>query len=242
MVRAFALASAGASNVGAVRRINEDCWIARPDIGLWAVADGMGGHQAGDVASRTVIESLAEVEASDDPAALIAAVQGAIERANSALRAEVARRDSGTVIGTTVVAFVAQGAHGTCLWAGDSRLYRLRGGELTHLSHDHSYVQDLVDAGVLKVEEAERHPMANVITRAVGTSDTIALDRITEHLVPGDIFLVCTDGLSKMVAEPDIEAILKNTALPAQPEALIAAALAKGGTDNITAVVIGVSE
>jgi serine/threonine protein phosphatase PrpC len=242
VLAAFSLASAGASNVGAVRRINEDCWIARPDIGLWAVADGMGGHQAGDVASRAVIDSLADVEPCDAPDALIAAVRGAIQRANGALRAEVARRDPGTVIGTTVVAFVAHGASGTCLWAGDSRLYRLRGGELAQRSHDHSYVQDMVDAGALKAEEAERHPMANVITRAVGTSDTIILDQITETLLPGDIFLVCTDGLSKMVAEPDIAAILRNTALPAQPEALIAAALSKGGTDNITAVVIGISQ
>jgi serine/threonine protein phosphatase PrpC len=236
----FALESAGATDVGSVRRINEDAWLGRPDIGLWAVADGMGGHQAGDVASREVIDRLTDLRITNDASDLLAAVRSAIDAANRALRAEAARRDAGTVIGTTVVALMAHGGHFACLWAGDSRLYRWRQGGLEQLSHDHSHVQDMVDAGVLTAQEAERHPMANVITRAVGTQDSLALDQISDALAPGDIFLVCTDGLSKMVPEPEIAAILGRNAIADQPAALIEAAIAHGGADNVTAVVVGV--
>jgi serine/threonine protein phosphatase PrpC len=237
---AFSLASAGGTNVGAVRKVNEDAWVSRQEIGLWAVADGMGGHQAGDVASRTVIESLGDVPPPEDAAGLLAAVEEAIHRANRALRAEARLRDPGTMIGTTVVAFMAHGGHFACLWAGDSRLYRWRSGALAQLSRDHSHVQDMVDAGIISSAEAERHPMANVITRAVGTHDALALDRITDELGAGDIFLICTDGLTKMVPEGEIAAILQRTALAAQPAALIEAAIAHGGADNVTAVVVGV--
>jgi protein phosphatase/serine/threonine-protein phosphatase Stp1 len=240
MQAGFALQSAGATDVGSVRRINEDAWLGRPDIGLWAVADGMGGHQAGDVASREVIDRLTDVGIASDASDLLAAVRCAIAEANRALRAEAARRDAGTVIGTTVVALMAHGGHFACLWAGDSRLYRWREGGLVQLSHDHSHVQDMVDAGVLTAQEAERHPMANVITRAVGTQDSVALDQISDALAPGDIFLVCTDGLSKMVPEPEIAAILGKNAIADQPAALIEAAIAHGGADNVTAVVVGV--
>ncbi len=237
---AFALASAGGSSVGAVRKINEDAWVARPDIGLWAVADGMGGHQAGDVASRTVVDRLGDVAPPADAAGLLRGVEEAVGRANHALREEARQRDHGTMIGTTVVAFMAHGGHFACLWAGDSRLYRWRSGALAQLSRDHSHVQDMIDAGILSAAEAEHHPMANVITRAVGTHDTLTLDRVTDALAAGDIFLLCTDGLTKMVPDLEIAGILQSTTLAEQPAALIAAAMAHGGADNVTAVVVGV--
>lgn len=236
---AFDLVSAGGSDTGAVRKVNEDAWIARPDIGLWAVADGMGGHQAGDVASRTVIGYLRDLPPAEDAVRLLAGVEAAIGQANRTLRAEARSREAGTVIGTTVVALMAHGAHFACLWAGDSRLYRWRAGRLTQLSRDHSHVQELIEAGVLTPSEAERHPMANAITRAVGTSDSIALDRITDEMAAGDIFLVCTDGLSKMVPADEIAAIMRDTKLADQPAALIGAAMAHGGADNVTVVVVG---
>jgi len=242
----FAIASAGASDVGAVRKINEDAWLEtawRGDCGagLWAVADGMGGHQAGDVASQMVVRMLARVAPPKDAKALLNDVHHAILQANAALREEAISRGRGTVIGTTVVALMLYGGYFVCLWAGDSRLYRFRQGELHQLSHDHSQVQELVDAGLLSAAEAERHPMANVITRAVGAHDDLRLDKITDALAEDDVFLICTDGLSKLVPEAEIAVIMGQTALAQQPAALVATAIGHGGTDNVTAVVVGVS-
>jgi serine/threonine protein phosphatase PrpC len=205
------------------------------------VADGMGGHQAGDVASQMVVNRLAKVAPPKDAKSLLNDVESAILQANGALREEAISRGRGTVIGTTVVALMMYGGYFVCLWAGDSRLYRFRQGALHQLSHDHSQVQELVDAGLLSADEAERHPMANVITRAVGAYDELRLDKITDALAEDDVFLICTDGLSKLVSDDKIAAIMAQTALAQQPSALIATAIGHGGTDNVTAVVVGVS-
>lgn len=236
----FELVSAGASDIGSVRRLNEDAWIARPEIGLWAVADGMGGHHAGDVASQLIVDLLAAIPPPSDAGRLFAHVRDAIEQANSTLRSEANKREAGTVIGATVVVLMASDYHFACLWAGDSRLYRFRDGTLTQLSRDHSQVQDMVEAGIIEPDDAERHPLANVITRAVGAHDDIELDMITDEIADGDIFLACTDGLTKMVSDAEISEILANAEVTDQPAALIAAALANGGKDNVTAVVVQV--
>jgi serine/threonine protein phosphatase PrpC len=236
----FTFVSAGRSDVGSVRKVNEDAWIERPEIGLWAVADGMGGHQAGDLASRIIVDTLATIPAPTDAKSLLSDVSSAIMKANLALREIAEKREVGSVIGATVVALMVHGMHFACLWAGDSRLYRYNARRLVQLTRDHSRVQDLVDAGVISAQEAEYHPMANAINRAVGAHDELCLDSITEKLGEGDIFLICSDGLSKMVPDVQIAEILRSTKLADQPAALIAAALAYGGKDNVTAVVVGV--
>lgn len=237
--QAFDPISFGDTNVGVVRKLNEDAWIERPEIGLWAVADGMGGHEAGEVASRMIVNTLAAIPPPADARALLEDVRAGIARANAALREEADRRQAGT-IGATVVALMIHGEHFACLWAGDSRLYRFREGKLAQLNRDHSQVQELVDAGIISAEEAEHHPLANVVTRAVGAHDTIELEKISDSLRDGDIFLVCTDGLSKMVGDAEITDIVANAALPELPAALIASAIAHGGKDNVTAVVVQV--
>jgi serine/threonine protein phosphatase PrpC len=239
---AFAIASAARTHVGGVRKHNEDACLERPDIGLWVVADGMGGHQAGDLASRLIVDNLAAIAPPPDAGSFIAEVRARLKESNQVLLDEAQRRGGDAVIGSTVVALLAHGAFFAVLWAGDSRLYRLRGGVLQQLTRDHSQVQEMIDAGLLAPDAAERHPYANVITRAVGTSPLLELDKLTDRLAADDVYLLCTDGLSKMVSDDDIGAILRNTPFAEVAEALIDAALARGGKDNVTAITVRIGE
>jgi serine/threonine protein phosphatase Stp1 len=238
--RAGHLRSCAATHVGTVRTRNEDNFVNRPDLGIWAVADGAGGHQAGDVASQMVTDALADVPPGLGAAELLAEVRLRIIQAHDAIRAEAARRGAGAILATTIVALLAHRDYFACLWAGDSRAYLLRGGQLTLISHDHSLVQELVDAGALTPEEALTHPRSNVITRAVGADfATLDLDKRVDRLRPGDRFLLCSDGVSKILPEGEIAGLLAiDDGSPA--EALIAAALDRHADDNVTAVTVEV--
>jgi serine/threonine protein phosphatase PrpC len=238
----FEIVSASATHVGGVRKHNEDACLDRPDIGLWVVADGMGGHQAGDVASRLIIESLGEIPPPTDAVSFITEVRARLRDSNLRLLEEARSRGADAVVGSTVVALLAFGTFFACLWAGDSRLYRLRHGEFRQISRDHSQVQEMVDAGMLSQEAAEHHPYANIITRAVGTSAELELDKLTDRLATDDIFLLCSDGLSKMVGDDEIAAVLHRTPLTMAPQALIDAALAHGGKDNVTVITVQIGD
>lgn len=218
------------------RSYNEDAYIDRPDIGLWAVADGAGGHQSGDVASATVSAALAAIPGGLNAPELLAQARLRVTAANLELRAMAATRGEDAVLATTVVILVVRGSHYACLWAGDSRAYLLRDGLLTQVSHDHSLVQEMVDAGMLAAEHAEKHPRANVITRAVGASADLALDKETSRVQPGDRFLLCSDGLCKTLPEEEIARLLAAEGDVAAQ--LVAAAVAARASDNVTAVVV----
>jgi serine/threonine protein phosphatase Stp1 len=230
--------SCAATHVGTVRTRNEDNFVNRPDLGIWAVADGAGGHQAGEVASQMVTDALADVPPGLGAAELLAEVRLRILQAHDAIRAEAARRGAHAILATTIVALLAHRDYFACLWAGDSRAYLLREGALTLMSHDHSLVQELVDAGALTPQEALTHPRSNVITRAVGADfSTLDLDKRVDRLRPGDRFLLCSDGVSKIVPEGEITRLLAiEGGSPA--DALIAAALERQADDNVTAVTI----
>jgi|HubBroStandDraft_6_1064221.scaffolds.fasta_scaffold19448_3 serine/threonine-protein phosphatase Stp1 len=229
--------SSAASHPGTVRDHNEDRFVNRPDLGLWAVADGAGGHQAGDVAATVVADALRAVPAGLASAELLAEVRLRMGRAHQRLQQEAVRRGGGDILATTVVVLIARGDHYACLWAGDSRAYLLRGGMLTQVSHDHSFVQELVDAGEITPVEAVVHPRANIITRAIGARDPVVnLDKSTDRLRGGDRFLLCSDGVSKTLPEDEIAHILAGE--DAAAVQLIAAALEQQADDNITAVVV----
>lgn len=230
--------SAGATHVGTVRTLNEDAWLDRPDLGLWAVADGMGGHEAGDYASRTIVHALHDLDPPASAPEFLAAVADCLDGANADLRRAAAERRVG-LIGSTVVVLLAFDGHFACLWAGDSRLYRLRDGRLEQVTRDHSQVQDLVDSGVLDAAEAERHPAANVITRAVGAADSLDLDVRQGRIEPEDRFLLCSDGLFKALAEAEITAILAGHSIAAGAQRLIERAVEAHASDNVTAVIVG---
>ncbi len=233
----FRLHGVGATHQGMVRKHNEDNLLLRPEEGLWMVADGVGGAQAGDWASSQIVEVLQDMPAPQSAPEFLAQAVARLEAANLRMVNRAAERGGG-MTASTVVLLLTHGVHYTCLWAGDSRCYLLRDGVMTQITHDHSEVQELIDAGALSPEEAERYPRANVITRALGVAPRVQLDRVAGRLQPGDRFLLCTDGLSRMVSDPEIAALLTEADIAGLPSSLIAAALSAGGHDNVTVMVV----
>jgi serine/threonine protein phosphatase PrpC len=230
----IAYRAAGLSDPGPARSSNEDAYLERSDLGLWAVADGLGGHADGALASRMVVEDLDRIRATGDPRSLLAAVEASLAATHARL---LARAQDAELSASTVVVLLVAERHWAMLWAGDSRGYRWRGGKLEQLTHDHSHVQELVDRGLLAPAAARAHPYANRITRAIGVGETLSIETATGSAEPGDVFLLCTDGLSGVVEEPAMAAELHRP--PADATArLLALALEAGSTDNITAVVV----
>lgn len=232
----------GATDQGRVRRINEDAFLALPDLGragLWVVADGMGGHRAGDLASSAIVDSLLYIPPADDFDTLVGSVVATIERVNGELHHLGQEGGREGVIGSTVVVLaVHETGRAACLWAGDSRLYRLRQGSLARLSRDHSHVQWLIDAGVIDEAQAEGHPNANVITNAVGADARVRVDRIDFEASAGDVLMLCSDGVTKELHDDEIRAVLRLADPRPVVEGLIGAALDRGGRDNMTAVCV----
>jgi protein phosphatase/serine/threonine-protein phosphatase Stp1 len=225
---------------GAVRDHNEDVYVNRPDLGLWAVADGAGGHEAGEVASGLIATALDSIPPELTAEETLTQVRMRMAATHAALRERAARQGHG-MIASTVVVLIARHGHFACLWAGDSRAYLLRDGALARVTRDHSLVQELVDCGEITDAEAENHPRANVITRAVGAeADMVELDKVTDRLVGGDRFLLCSDGLSKELSDPELAAILRADGPEVAAERLVEAALERRARDNVTAVVLEV--
>jgi protein phosphatase/serine/threonine-protein phosphatase Stp1 len=215
--------------------------LSRPDLGLWVVADGAGGHAAGEVASGLIVTALDALPRALNGAQVLSEVRLTLSHVHQSLREEAASRGGDTMIASTFVCLILRDYHFACLWAGDSRAYLLRQGVLTQISRDHSLVQELVDAGNLAPEDAEHHPHANVITRAVGAdSESLELDKVIGRAEPGDRFLLCSDGLSKTLSREEIATLLGAPEGVPPPELLVAAALAHRVTDNVTAVAIEV--
>jgi protein phosphatase/serine/threonine-protein phosphatase Stp1 len=225
---------------GAKRSHNEDAYVDRPDAGVWAVADGAGGHAAGELASGMIADALQAIPAGLSAPQLLAHVRLAIEHTHTALREEATRRGPDVLVASTVVIMLAHGDHFACLWAGDSRAYLLRDGMLRQITRDHSLVQELLEAGAIEPEEALNHPRGNVITRAVGAElDEVELDKVSDRLLPGDRFLLCSDGLCKTLPDSALADLLE-TVGNTPPQAVIDAALALEASDNITAVMVAV--
>lgn len=230
--------SAGATNVGGIRKLNEDAFLDRRDMGLWVVADGLGGESAGDLASTTIVETLGRLRPRGNAASFLTDVRDQLESVNGALRTEAAKLGRDRVIASTVVALVIQGEHFTCAWAGDSRLYLLRNGTLNRVSVDHSEVQELVNRGLLDEAQASFHPNANVLTRAVGAAEILQLDLRQDDIHDGDLFILCSDGLTKMMTDREIEGLAANRAPAEAVDALMETALARVAIDNVTIVVV----
>lgn len=233
--------SSAITDPGAVRSHNEDSYISCPDIGLWAVADGVGGHHAGEVASQAATEALRNVPIGLNATQLITEVRMRLARVHQQLKEEAAQRGV-DAMATTIVVLLARGSYFACLWAGDSRIYLLRDGEITQLTRDHSLVQELVDAQTITADEATTHPRSNVITRAVGAGDPeLALDKYSARLCAGDRFLLCTDGLWKTLVPEELARLLPSADGKPSAERLLEAALERRADDNVTAVAVEVS-
>ncbi len=230
--------SGGATHPGNVRERNEDAFFEAADAELWAVADGRGGHDAGDVAAREVVERLAATPATGAIDQASDAVRTALKQANDNLRKLADERGPNAIIGATVVALVARGGRAFCFWAGDSRLYRLRSGALQQLTEDHAAAQELhLASGDAASEHAAPAIGANVITRAVGAFDALVLSDVAADVEPDDVFLLCSDGLYRDVSPAMITQFLADDDPARAAERLVNAAIEAGGRDNVTAVV-----
>jgi serine/threonine protein phosphatase PrpC len=227
--------SASRTHVGRVRAINEDRILDCSERGLWAVADGMGGHAAGDIAAEAAIAALQQLAEEERVGA--DAVAEALGVVNSRLYSRM--RDGAPMSGATIAAMVGSRDAMTILWAGDCRVYRLRDGWLRQLTRDHSVVQELIDAGAIDAAQAARHPHTHVVTRALGAAETIALGRITVDVAAGDLYLICSDGLHGSRAQIAEGLSHSNGPLDAAADRLLVQALHEGGQDNISLILIG---
>ena len=236
---AFYWQSSSRTDVGAVREANEDAYLARPEIGLWAVADGMGGHSAGDLASGAIVNTLSAAPPSERLSDFVQDVEARLVSLNSRLR-EMANREEVHTIGSTVVALLALGRFCVCLWAGDSRIYRFRNQRLEQLTQDHALVEELVEKGVLSPEEALDHPQSNLVTRAVGAAEKLYVDSEIFELADDDRFILCSDGLDKEVSEEDIAGVIEREAIEVASDKLVDLAVERGARDNVTVVCVQV--
>lgn len=231
--------SVARSHVGLVRTRNEDSYVDRPHAGMWAVADGMGGHRGGDRASRAIREALEELEGGqvDGFPALdgyLGVVRGCLQEVHVQLRATAG------VGGSTALVLLAADDRFACAWVGDSRLYRWRAGRLERLTRDHSLLEELVASGTLTREAACHHPLASRITRAVGMGDRLELDVTRGVLTPGERYLLSSDGLHGLVTDAAIADLLAAPDLATAADDLIAAALRAGAPDNVTVILVAV--
>jgi serine/threonine protein phosphatase Stp1 len=233
---AFTWRSASVTAQGNVRTHNEDALLELPAAGLWAVADGMGGHNAGDVASRMIVEALCGVTRRARPSELLDDVEERLEAVNEQLyRRSLA---GGGLCGSTVALLLAFEGYTLSVWAGDSRVYRCRGGVLNCITRDHSEVQAMLDEGLLEAAEVGQQNAQNIITRAVGGAAALYLDLELRELEHRDRYLICSDGLYKEVAEERLRAHLAANDPEGASRALLKEALAGVCNDNVSLIVV----
>jgi protein phosphatase len=226
-----------ATHVGKVRRQNEDSYLVATGSGVWAVADGMGGHEAGDMASHAVVEELQQIAAPSSAAELLASCEARMVSANNRLK-KIADERGGVLIGTTVAVLLIYNEHYACIWSGDSRIYRIRRFGIEQISVDHTEVQELVAEGKITPEEARAWPRRNVITRAIGVYDSPELEMINGMLEPGDIFVICSDGLTNHVEDREILALATHNPPQRACDLLVELTLDRGASDNVTVVAV----
>lgn len=226
------------SIVGNVRKTNEDSYLERSEIGLWAVADGMGGHRNGQAASKAVVDALSALPEAGGIEDLTGNVHKSLLKVNADLVEMGQAFGRGEIVGSTVVVLMAEGRSGIALWVGDSRLYRYRDGSLQQLTQDHSLVSALSDAGAEGGEELAESGLGNVITRALGADRNLMVDKIAFEAKEDDIFLLCSDGLVREVEHVEIADILSRTDIERSPQALVDAAMAREARDNVTVIVV----
>lgn len=230
--------SAEQTDPGIVREINEDSIMSNSRAGLWAVADGMGGHEAGNVASNMIVSSLRELLAERRLDDYVNAIENCLIDVNRRIIEYAEIMHDGRMLGSTVASLVIHGKVGACLWVGDSRLYRYRDNELTQLTRDHSHVEELLQQGAIGPDEAENHPDNNVITRAVGAAEELYVDVNVFDTRIGDTYMLCSDGLYNVVDRENIIYCLNNFSAEEAVSSLISKALENGAPDNVSVIIV----
>lgn len=222
---------------GKRRPSNEDAVISRPSAGLWAVADGMGGHKSGEVASNAIVDALQSVALNGNLADSVDAVEDVLGEVNDRLRAHARESGPGSTVGSTVVAMLALARVGVALWAGDSRLYRMRGRRLEQITRDHNPVSDLLDSGAVSEAEALAAD-TNIITRAVGGHSELFLDVAVFDIDPTDTYLLCSDGLYRELAFPELADALKDGSPAEVAQRLLSRCLKTAARDNVSLIIV----
>ncbi|MGJ8557933.1 MAG: PP2C family protein-serine/threonine phosphatase [Sulfitobacter geojensis] len=237
----FTFETGQGSDVGCKRKVNEDSYLSRPEYGLWVVADGMGGHAAGDFASQTIVHELNSIGVAVSADDLVARFDQRLTQANEVIRAQAAQLEGG-MIGATVAALLVHQTRFDCIWSGDSRLYLLRDGQLVQQSRDHTEARALLDAGSITAEEAANWPRKNVITHAIGVSEKPICERVTGELQLGDVFLICSDGLTEHIADAEIAQMLLRYPPQEACAQLIDETVRRGARDNVTVIAMRCSD
>jgi serine/threonine protein phosphatase PrpC len=229
--------SCGKTDKGLIRFVNEDAFLELTKEKLWLVADGMGGHKRGDYASKAIVKAFSGFTPKNTLTKLIEDIQNRLADANETCqKAFRAKR-----VGSTVALLFEFGGYCFCLWAGDSRIYRLRENKLQLLTRDHSLFQEKLDKGELEQEAANNHPSAHILTRAVGINQHLKLELQYSPAQVGDRYLLCSDGLYGDIAFEEIHSLLSQSKSAQALESLINRALEAGGKDNITAIVVDIA-
>lgn len=230
--------SRAATHVGMVRELNEDSFLDKSEEGTWVVADGMGGHECGEMASGAIVSAIDKLRQAEDFDTSLAALRQLILNVNDELvsASEDVSRDRQP--GSTIVALLIQDGRGAVLWAGDSRIYRLRSDTFEQLTQDHTYVNELLENNLIRPEEAQGHKMSNVITRAVGIESPLELDMREIRVQDGDQFLLCSDGLTHLCTNEEIHEMMGSPDEVEITDSLIHTALVRGAPDNVTLIYV----
>jgi len=207
---------------------------------LWVVADGMGGHARGDMASQMLVEHLQALDKGSNLVSYLDGIEDCVMDVNTKLIEEADKSEKKVTIGSTIAAMLAHGQHYIYMWAGDSRLYRLRDNEMRQITTDHSQVEKYIGEGLISREEALFHPHGNVITRAVGVTEEFFLDMDIQKLQAGDRYLLCSDGLTKHLGDQDIQEYMRSGTAEECCKHCIEITLSRGAGDNVTAIVIDI--
>ncbi|HEX7037774.1 MAG TPA: protein phosphatase 2C domain-containing protein [Pseudomonadales bacterium] len=232
--------STSSTDRGPRRRTNEDAVLELPEAGVWVVADGMGGHTRGDLASSAIVEAFDGIGRCRRLGELMAKARLRLHQANERIYHESRRLGAGTIMGSAAVVLLTCRDEYACLWVGDSRLYRLRDGRLEQLTRDHNLAQELVERGEVSPDDAPQHPAARRITRAVGAQPAVRIDETRGRLRDGDVFLLCSDGLPLEVRAEEIAEVLSEDETPAAR--LVALAVERQARDNVSAAVVRIEE
>jgi len=228
--------SVGCTHTGNIRSRNEDAYLDLPEHSLWAIADGMGGHASGEIASRMIVNNLCHYHQTPLCGKNIRRITQRLSAINTAL-IEQAALEKVSVIGSTVAILHATRRYCVCLWAGDSRIYRLRNGQLKQLSRDHTHAALLNRFGT-NYDISINHENLQALTRAVGADTALQLEVQIQEIFANDLYLLCSDGLNKELSDSEIAEILKSNTIEDGMELLLNSALHKGGRDNITLLIL----
>ena len=231
---------ASRTDQGKVRKFNEDSIFASSELGIWLVADGMGGHNDGNVASTMIAEAVQSLHQEHDLKDIDESFRQQVQAVNTRLLG-ISNGDTALLVGSTVVALLIEGTTFSCIWAGDSRCYLVRDGLISQVSHDHTEVQDLLDQGAITLSEAASWPRRNVITRAVGADYDLQLESVSGFVEHNDCFVLCSDGLTGHVNDQEILASVSWSKSQDACDRLVGLALERGGKDNVSVVVVQVS-